>query len=109
MLNLFPALNLMEAAATDPTMAMIVQILPFVVLIVVFYFMLIRPQRKKEKEENNMRNSLEVGDVITTRGGIVGTVSGIKDDVITIETGANKVRITIQRWAVASREEKLSN
>ena len=109
MLNLFPALNLMEAAAANPTMAMIVQILPFVVLIVVFYFMLIRPQRKKEKEENEMRNNLEVGDVITTRGGIVGTVSGIKDDVITIETGANKVRITIQRWAVASREEKLSN
>jgi len=110
MLNLYPALNLMEVTSTtNPTLALLIQVAPFVVLIAVFYFMLIRPQRKKEKEESNMRNSLEIGDVVTTRGGIVGSVTGIRDDIITIETGASKVRITVQRWAIASREEKMHN
>ncbi|MBQ4040437.1 MAG: preprotein translocase subunit YajC [Oscillospiraceae bacterium] len=90
-------------------MAMIIQMAPFIILIVVFYFMLIRPQRKRDKAENEMRRNLEVGDEVTTRGGLVGRVSNIKDDIITIETGANKVKISVQRWAIATKEEKISD
>ncbi len=97
-----------DTAVADPTMAMIIQIAPFALLIVVFYFLLIRPQRKRDKAENEMRSNLSVGDTVTTRGGIVGQVTSIKDDLITVETGANKVRITVQRWAVQAREEKIS-
>ncbi len=91
------------------TLAMLIQMLPFVIMIVVFYFLLIRPQRKREKAENEMRKNLEVGDEVTTRGGIVGRVSNIKDDIITIETGANKVKISVERWSIASKEEKISD
>ena len=51
-----------------------------------------------------MRNSLEVGDVVTTIGGIVGRVCNIKDDIITVETGADRVKIRFNRWAIRSKE-----
>ena len=47
-------------------------------IIVVFYFILIRPQRKRDKTDESMRNNLEVGDVVTTRGGIVGKITNIR-------------------------------
>jgi len=97
------------AGSTDTMTALLTTVLPFAVLIVVFYFVLIRPQKKREKAENDMRKSVEVGDEVSTRGGIVGRVSNIKDDIITIETGANKVRINVQRWAIASKETKISD
>ncbi len=113
MLNTLPMLaNFLETAAPtemSSTTALLAQIAPFAILIVVFYFLLIRPQRKREKEEAKMRENLEVGDVVTTRGGIIGTVRQIKDDNIVIETGANNVRVTVARWAIGSKEEKLSN
>ena len=84
-------------------------IIYLVLIVVFFYFFMIRPQKKQEKQTAQMRNSLEIGDTVTTRGGIVGSVTGIRDDIITIETGASKVRITVQRWAIASREEKMHN
>lgn len=82
----------------------LVQILPLVLIFVVFYFLLIRPQRKKDKEVKNMLANLKVGDRITTIGGIYGTISAIKDDVITIDVGADKTKMIIARWAVRSLE-----
>lgn len=81
-------------------------ILPFALIIVVFYFFLIRPQKKQQKETEKMRSSIEVGDQVTTIGGIVGTVRQIKDDgeLYVIETGANNDRLTIHKWAVQSRD-----
>jgi preprotein translocase subunit YajC len=78
-------------------------LLPFVVLIVVFYFLLIRPENKKKKALNEMRNALAVGDEVTTIGGIVGKVVHIKDDLITIETSEDRVRIQLARWAVSTK------
>ncbi len=81
-------------------------ILPFALIIVVFYFFLIRPQKKQQKETEQMRSSIEVGDQVTTIGGIVGTVRQIKDDgeLYVIETGANNDRLTIHKWAIQSRD-----
>lgn len=75
-------------------------------LIVAFYFLLIRPQKKKEKQVNEMRNSLVVGDKVTTIGGIIGKVTKIKEDIITIEVGADKTKIEMARWSIASKEEE---
>ena len=91
------------------TMDMVIQFLPFVLVIVVFYFILIRPQRKRDKADEEMRNNLAVGDVVTTRGGIIGKVTNIKDDEITIQTGSDSVKIRVMRWAVAKKEEKISD
>ncbi len=77
-------------------------ILMFVVLIAVFYFFLIRPENKKKKQLQSMRDNLSVGDEITTIGGIVGKIVGIKDDLITFETGEDRVRMQVARWAIST-------
>ena len=70
------------------------------VMIVVFYFFAIRPQKKQEKEVNEMRNNLQVGDEITTIGGIIGKIVSIKEETVMIETGHDRARIRILRSAV---------
>ena len=80
-------------------------IVPIAILIVVFYFFIIRPQKKQEKEKQKMLNSIEIGDTVTTIGGITGIVRQIKDDEIyIIETGADKNRISIRKWAIQSKD-----
>jgi len=64
------------------------------------YFFTIRPQKKRQKEEQAMRDAVEVGDEITTIGGICGKVVTTKEDSLIIETGADRNRMMIKRWAV---------
>jgi preprotein translocase subunit YajC len=87
-------------------MDMIYQLGPIILMLVLFYFMLIRPQQKKQKETQRMRDSIKNGDEIVTIGGINGTVTAIKDDKITIQVGADKVRFVIAKWAVGSVSKK---
>ena len=74
-----------------------------VVLIAIFYFLLIRPENKKKKEAQNLRDSLAVGDEVTTIGGIVGTICHVKENSIVIETGADRVRLEMMKWAIANK------
>ena len=62
-----------------------------VAMIAIFYFMLIRPENKRKKEAAEMRNSLAIGDEITTIGGIVGTICAVKTNSVVLETGADRV------------------
>ena len=78
----------------------------YALIIAVFYFILIRPQSKQKKKEEDMRNSLEVGDTIVTIGGIIGRVVSIKDDDLVIETGADRNKMKIKRWAIGSNETR---
>ena len=71
-------------------------------MIGVMYLFMIRPQQKKQKEELRMRNNLRVGDEITTIGGICGRVLQVKEDALVIETGADRNKMTIKKWAVQS-------
>ncbi len=75
-------------------------------LIGVMYFMMIRPQKKRQKEEQEMRSSLEIGDEIITIGGIVGRVVTIREEDLIIETGADRTKMKIQRWAVNTNKTK---
>ena len=93
---------LTEGASSTPA-ALLTTLLPFVILIVVFYFLLIRPENKKKKALNEMRNALSVGDEVTTIGGIVGKVVHIKDDLVTIETSEDRVRLQLTRWAISTK------
>ena len=77
-------------------------IIMIVLLFAVFYFLLIRPENKKKKKLQQMRSALQVGDQITTIGGMVGKVVSIKDDMITFETGEDRVRIQVMRWAISA-------
>lgn len=76
-----------------------------VLMLVVFYFLLIRPQRKKEKQAQEMRNNIEVGDGITTIGGIIGRVVSLKDDTILIETGSDRIKFRLKKWAIQDVEK----
>ncbi len=64
------------------------------------YFFMIRPQKKKQKEEQEMRETIQIGDDITTIGGIIGKIVTVKDDSLVIETGADRTKIKISRWAI---------
>lgn len=77
-----------------------------IILVAMFgllYFFMIRPENKRKKEAENLRNSLSVGDEITSIGGITGTVCAVKDSTIVIETGADRVRIELTKWAVSTK------
>ncbi|HZJ82854.1 MAG TPA: preprotein translocase subunit YajC [Clostridia bacterium] len=80
--------------------AIIGSLIPFILLIAVFYFMIIRPQRKKDKENKAMLAALTVGDNITTIGGICGKITAMREDVVTVEVGSNKVNLVFERWAI---------
>lgn len=88
------------AAASGSGWSMIVMI---VIMIVIFYFFLIRPENKKKKEAENMRSSLAVGDQITTIGGLIGRIVAVKSESIVFETGEDRVRIEVTKWAISSK------
>ena len=81
--------------------------LPFILVLVVMYFLIIRPQKKKDKQMQEMRGNVEIGDSITTIGGIGGIVVAIKEDRIVVETGTDRSKIRFKRWAI-SEVNKLS-
>ena len=73
-------------------------------MLVLLYFMIYRPQKKQEKKDAAMRAALEIGDQVTTIGGIVGRVVAIKDDTFVLETGADRVKIRFIKNAISSVE-----
>ena len=85
-------------------LVMLTQMLPLIAVLVVMYFLMIRPQKKKEKKTQVMRNNLQVGDEVTTIGGIIGRVVSLREDTLLIETGSDRSKIRIKRWAVQSCE-----
>ena len=78
-------------------------IILMVAMFAMMYFFMIRPENKRKKEAQNLRDSLKVGDVITTIGGIVGTICKVDESTIVIETSADRVRIEFTKWAVSSK------
>ena len=80
--------------------SMIPTLISIVLMIAIFYFGIIRPNKKKEKEALKMMESLAVGDVIYTYGGIVGKIVQVKADVVVIESTGMKTRLEIMKWAI---------
>ena len=92
---------ILSASAASTGAAGWSSIIMLVLILVFFYFLIIRPQRKQEKKEKEMRDSLEIGDEVVTNGGIVGIVFSIKDDTLVIETGSDRSKIRVMKWAIA--------
>ena len=89
------------AAEASPVATLIGSVLPFVLVLIVFYFLLIRPQKKRENEIAKMRSVLDIGDEVITSGGIVGTIVSMREDTVVIETGSDRSKIRIARWAIS--------
>ncbi len=91
------------AAATTETAgagSMLVTFIPLILVFVLMYFLMIRPQKKKEKEANEMRNSLQIGDTVTTIGGITGIVCSLHEDEFVMETTSDRTKMCFKRWAI---------
>ena len=97
-------MNLTVFAEQGSTAQMLITFLPLVLILLVFYFIIIKPQRKQEKEDAKMRDNLEIGDEVVTNGGIVGIVFQIKEDTVVIETGGDRSKIRVKKWAIAKNE-----
>jgi preprotein translocase subunit YajC len=78
----------------------LLSLLPMVLIFVVFYFLLIRPQTKRAKEHRAMVAALEVGAEVVTQGGILGKVTEVSEQFLTVEI-ADNVQVKIQRHTVA--------
>ena len=101
-------LNFLEGETTTPGggSGSIMTFVLLGVMLVAMYFFMFRPQKKQEREINNMRANLQVGDEITTIGGIIGKIVSIKDETVLVETGRDKVRIRFLRSAIRSVDVK---
>lgn len=88
----------------NSTGQLLMTFIPLILIFVFFYLLILRPQKKQEKKDQQMRDNLEVGDEIVTNGGIVGIVFSIKDDTVVIETGGDRSKIRIKKWAIAKVE-----
>ena len=89
-----------DAAAVQSSVSMFSTLIMLVALVAIFYFLMYRPQKKQEKETKNMLDNLQVGDEITTIGGIIGKIISIKDETVLIETSRDSTKIRILKTAV---------
>lgn len=86
-------------------------IIIMIIFVVGMYFLMLRPSSKRKKQEDAMRNNIQIGDEITTIGGIVGRVVAIKDEneSFIIETGIDRSKVKIKKWAIASCDTNKEN
>ena len=78
------------------------QIIFMVVILGGMFFFMYRSQKKQQKKEAELRNSIEIGDEVTTIGGVVGRVVALKEDTFVLETGSDRVKIRFRRTAIGS-------
>ena len=93
-------------AFTKMALESVFPLIMIVGMIAAMYFFMIRPQKKQERQINEMRNSLQVGDEITTIGGIIGKIVSIKEETVMIETGHDRTKIRILKSAVRNVDVK---
>lgn len=74
--------------------------LPLILMFAIFYFLLIRPQQKKAKQHKQLLAALKKGDRVVSSGGLHGVVTGLTDEVVTMEI-APKVRVKVARGSIA--------
>ena len=98
--------NFLLETTIDPTVFSIAGI---GLMIVLFYFFAIRPQKKQEKKDAEMRNNLQVGDEVTTIGGIIGKVVSIKEETFVLETTKDRTRIRFLRGAIRSVDVRIAD
>ena len=108
MLNLFlegSAAGAVEGGAAAQGSGLMT-IVMLVAMVAVFYFLMYRPQKKAEKAAADMRNSLQVGDEVSTIGGIIGKIVSIKEETVTIETSRDATKIRFHVSAIKSVDVK---
>lgn len=92
-----------NAAGMSPTGQILYYLVSFGLVALVIYLFMIRPQSKKEKEAKKLRDNLQIGDEVTTIGGIVGIVVRKNEETgtVVIETGGDRSKIRVKLWAIS--------
>ncbi len=98
-------MNLILTTTTSATGSGSSMIFMLVAMFAIFYFLIIRPENKKKKKTEDMRNTMTLGDGITTIGGITGKIVQITEDTVTFETGEDRVRIQVKKWAISTTDK----
>ena len=98
-------IQFLETASSAGAGNIVTLVLPMIIVIIFMYLILYIPQKRQEKKDSQMRNSIDVGDEVTTIGGIVGRVASIKDDTFVLETTSDRVKIRFRRSAISSVEK----
>jgi len=80
---------------------------PLILMFAIFYFLLIRPQQKKAKAHKQLLTTLKKGDRVVSSGGLHGVVTGLSEDVVTMEI-APKVRVKVSRASISGVTSKVS-
>ena len=93
------------STGTATTAEMLLSFLPMILIIVFMIILIYLPQKRQDKKDAAMRSSLEIGDQVTTIGGVIGRVVAIKDDTFVLETGADRVKIRFTKTAIGSVEK----
>ncbi|MDH4466984.1 MAG: preprotein translocase subunit YajC [Bacteriovoracaceae bacterium] len=86
----------------------IMNLLPFAIIFFIFYFLLIRPQKKKMEKEQSFLNQIKKGDEIYTRSGILGTIVGLTDKIVTLDVGSG-IQFKVLRSQVAGESKSIFN
>ncbi|MBI2520210.1 MAG: preprotein translocase subunit YajC [Bdellovibrio sp.] len=94
------------AAAAAPAQNPLFSFLPFIVVFFIFYFLMIRPQKKRMQEEQSMLNALAKGDEVFTKSGLLGTIAGLSDKIVTLEVDAG-VKLKVLRGHIAGKSTKV--
>ena len=99
-------LHVLDAAAAGAGggMSLILMLLVYGLFFVALYFIFFRPHNNKNKTHAELRKNAQVGDEITTIGGICGRIVAVKDesDSVIIETGSDKSKLRVKRWSIGS-------
>ena len=87
-----------------------IMLIIYAAIIVGAYFLLFRPQSKKKKKEAALRKNAQIGDEVTTIGGISGRIIAIKEDTdsIILETGTDRNKINVKRWAISTVDSQVT-
>jgi len=93
-----------QTAASQPNPLM--SLVPFVFIFLIFYFLMIRPQKKRMQQEQEMLKALSKGDEIFTKSGLLGTIYGMTDRVVTLEV-ADGIRLKVLRSEIAGQSKKI--
>lgn len=86
-----------QGAQGDPLLSF----LPLIFIFVIFYFLLIRPQQKRAKEHKQMVQALSKGDEVVTNGGLVGRITNVGEQFLSVEI-TDGIEVKLQRQAVAA-------
>lgn len=104
-MELLYAVIAQSGGAQDPGGGLFGLMMPMIIIFGIMYFLVIRPQSKKQREHESLLNNLKSGDKVVTQGGLMGKITHVDQDVLTLDLG-DRVRVKVMRTHVLGLQPK---